>query len=677
MLKDIYKKNIDAIQDKIYDYSTSRLKPSEWVEQNIYLTSAESTFAGFLSYDRSPYTREVADCYDPNSDVECFAVMKCSQSGFTATVVTSVIAFIISQHPSNILFLSGSESLVQDTIRDRLDPIIQNSGLSHLIRPNVIKKKNQKSGDTDFKKEFAGGSLTSSTYNPRHLRFYSIKYVFADEFDDAPRIDKKEGSIRSLVEARTKSFGASKKIGYISSPTIKNQSNIEEVYELGDKREWNWECPHCKTYIPIKWRIEKEDGVFAGIKWDLDSNSELIPESVHYECQNCSGKINYSEKYNLNLTGKWIPTVKPKNPKFRSYKFNALCIPPGFDSWNDLVIQWLDACPPNGVVDDSKLKTFINTQLGEVWEDKGKSIKVSELMNNTRSYNIGVVPDETCKNDGNGKLVLVTMAVDLGGVMNEDIEDVRLDWEIVGHATNGQIYHINHGSIGTFKRGRKKEKAEIKDDTDRDKWTYSHGQKFSVWNELSKIIETGLKSESGDLYSIDMTVIDTGHFTRLAYEFIEKENNPFIVGIKGYAEDEYRKISKDTPIISRSRESYGKLFILQVNQLKDILASNIKLRMGMDGYQPSGFMNFPQPEQGKYTMRGYFSHLEAEKRDPLVKNGVEVGFSWKKKSTSVENHFFDVCVYNLAAKEIYIDILRRSDSKYNRLTFDEFVQMIE
>jgi len=179
------------------------------------------------------------------------------------------------------------------------------------------------------------------------------------------------------------------------------------------------------------------------------------------------------------------------------------------------------------------------------------------------------------------------------------------------------------------------------------------------------------------LYSIDINVIDTGHFTRLAYEFIQNENNPFIVGIKGYAEDEYRKVSKDTPIISRSRENFGKLFILQVNQLKDIFASNIKLRMGMDGYQPSGFMNFPQPEQGKYTMRGYFSHLEAEKRVPLEKDGQEVGFAWKKKSTSIENHFLDVGVYNLAAKEIYIDILRRSDSKYSRLTFEEFAQMIE
>lgn len=676
MLKQLFIKSILKIQDQIYSYKTVRLEPSKWIEENIYLTSAESRYPGFFSYDRSPYTREVVDALSPSSDVECVAVIKCSQSGFTAGVVTVMIPYIISECPSNIMFLSGSESLVQDTVRDRLDPIIQNSGLGHLIRPSVMKKKNQKSGDTDFKKEFAGGSLTGATYNPRRLRFYSAKFILADEFDDAPRSDKKEGSIRSLLENRAKSFGSTKKMAYISSPTVKGQSNIEEVFDLGDKRKWNWCCPHCKTYIPIEWRIEKEDGAFAGIKYELNSNNELVPESVHYECQNCSGKITYDKKYELNLSGKWIPTEKPKKPSYRSYQLNALVIPPGFDSWVDLVYQWLEACPPNDVIDEGKLKTFVNTQLGQTWEEKGTTPRIHELMNNVRSYEIGTVPDVTCANDGNGKIVLITLACDLGGVMETNNEDVRLDWEIVAHSSNGATYNINHGSIGTFKRSRKKTTREKENETERDKWTYNFGQNFSVWPELKKLIDSNLMGQSGDIYNIELSVVDTGHFTRLAYDFINSVTDSFVIGIKGYAEDEYRKISKDTPIISRSREMAGKLYILQVNQLKDILASNMKLKMGMDGYQPAGFMNYPQPSMGKYNLRSYFSHFEAEKRVPVEKNGVEVGYAWRKKNSSGENHMWDCAVYNIAAREIFIDVLRRSNSKNAKLTWEDYCNLL-
>lgn len=683
-LKEIFKNSFKNILEKSYSYQVIKKLPSDWVEENVILTSAESVRSGYFSYDFSPYTKEVIDNLSSTSPVQVIAIMKCSQSGFTAGVIVPGMAYVISESPANILFLSGNEMLVKDTIRDRFDPIFNNNhNLKDLIRPSIVKKKNQRSGDTDTKKEFAGGSLTAKTYKPSSLRFYSVKYIFADEFDDAVRVDKKEGSIISLVEARAKSFESRRKIIYCSSPTTKGQSNIEEVYELGDKREWNWCCPHCKNYIPIKWRIDKGDGNFAGIKWELDKNKELIEDSVHYECQECGGKIYYRQKYELNLTGKWIPTCKPKRPNHVSYKFNALCNPPGFSSWTKLVLDWLEANPIDDVVDQEKLKTFINVELGDLWEDRGREIKIHGLMSNTRSYKLGVVPDETIKKDGHGKVALITMSCDLGGIMNDDIEDVRLDYEIIVHSTSGRTYSVNHGSIGTFKRSREKSRSERENNKDRIKWTYRQGAPNCVWDKLKEIIEQPLESESGDLYPIAITLIDTGGggetgannekgFTKLAYNFIDEMKNNLVIGVKGYVEDA-RKTSKDTRIVHQSNEQKGKLYILQVNQLKDILSDNINLRVGMDGFQPVGFMNFPTPENGKYTMSSYFSHFDGEHRVPIIKNGVEVGFAWKKKHSHVKNHFFDVAVYNIAAPHIYVDILRKSyPKKFRDLTWDDF-----
>lgn len=676
MLHELYKYNVAQIQDSIYDFDPVRLEPSDWVEKNIFLTSAESRYAGFFNYDISPYCREIIDNLSPSSDVEVSAVMKCSQSGFTAGVVVPMIPYIISQCPANTLFFSGSEKLVRDTVRDRLDPIIQNSGMKDYIRPNSVKKANQRTGETDFKKEFSGGSLTCSTYKPSSLRFYSAKFILADEFDDAPRTDKKEGSIRSLVEARAKSYGDTKKIVYISSPTTKGVSNIEEVYNDGDKRQWNWECPHCKTYIPILWKVERDNGTFGGIKWELDDENKLIDKSVHYECQNCGGRIDYKQKYELNLGGKWIPTCKPKQPQYRSYSFNALCNPPGFNSWTSLVHEFLKACPPNEPVDIGLLKTFTNVQLGELWEDRGKSPRATSLMNNIRNYPIGVVPDDTCEKDDSGKIALISLACDLGGIMDYDnrLEDVRLDWEIIAHTSCGQTYSIKHGSIGTFKRTQNKTKKDMDEDSDRVRFTYEHGAKNNVWDILKEIIYTPLQGQSGMYYDIDITVIDTGHFTKLANNFITSIKDRKVFGVKGLGEDNYRKLDKNSPMITHSRENKGLLYLLDVNLIKDTIANNMALQKGLDGSQPDGFMNFPQPAEGKYNLNSYFAHYEAEHRVPVTRNDVEIGYAWKKKREN--NHFFDVAVYNLAAREIFIADLKLYDSRNKDITWIHYCDAI-
>jgi len=500
--------------------------------------------------------------------------------------------------------------------------------------------------------------------------------MVCDEYDDAPKTDKKEGSIFDLVKARTKSYADTRRLVFMSSPTVKGISNIEHVYNMGDKRFWNWECPHCKEYIPILWRVEKEDGTFGGIKWETDDSDKLIEDSVHYECQKCCGRIEYRSKYSLNLTGKWIPTAVPEHPSYRSYLFNALCNPPGFESWTDLVRQWMKACPKNGPIDIDALKVFTNTQLGELWEDRGTSPKAIGLMNNVGSYELGKVPDKTCEAEGNGKIALISLTTDLAGIMDKanDIEDVRLDWEILAHTSNGQTYSINHGSIGTFKRTRQKNKKDKDNDSNRVQWTFNHGLPNSVWNEFRELMYTPLVGESDMVYDIDITLVDTGHFTKLAYNFITSIKDRKIFGIKGDTVEKPRATDKNSPIIKHSQENKGLLYILDVNLLKEQAAANMELICGTDGTQPSGFMNFPQPADGKYNLKNFFSHYESEHRIPTIKNGQEVGFSWKKKRE--ENHYWDIYNYGMASREIFIADLKRQEPKHRDLSWLSYCELI-
>jgi phage terminase large subunit GpA-like protein len=677
---DIWKEKYFSIHEKMYDVKLTKTLPSDWIEDNIILPDGVSRYKGPFSYDISPYAKEIVNTLDSSHPARTVSIMKCAQIGLTQGLIIPGMAYVIAEDAYPMMFMAGDKELAKTSIRERFDPIMQSSGLQGLIRPSVIRARNQRTGDTDFSKEYAGGRLTvEGTNNVDKMRQISVKIIFADDWEAAPRSDKKEGSLRKLMEGRQTSYGNMAKTFFISTPTIKQTSNIEPVYELGDQRKWHWTCPHCQKLFTPTWRVELEEKKYAGVSYSLDERGRLINNSVHYKCHYCLGEIYERDKFDLNINGQWIPTAEPQIENYYSYHLNALVIPPGFVTWTDLVKEWLEACPPGQPVNKSMLQTFLNIRMGETWEEQGESPRVLELMGNTREYLPGIVPDMTCDEDGNGKIILLTLACDLNGLMKvenfQTVEDARVDWEIVAHTSNGQTYSIDHGSIGTFRRSRETSAAQKERDFERTKWTYAHGQRNSVWPEMEKVMRKRYPTESGNELNINITLVDTGFFTKYAKQFIDSIKDMPIAGIKGKTEAEYRKITKDTPLITRSREAKN-IYLLEVNQIKDLLSENMKVRAGVDGSQPEGFMNFPQPTDGKYTMKSFFIHFEGEKRTEQIKNDEIIGFTWEKKNSQSQNHFWDVRVYNLAAREIYLDIIRQTDPRLRNMSWGDFISMV-
>ncbi|MCL5460358.1 hypothetical protein M3M33_17100, partial [Loigolactobacillus coryniformis] len=76
---------------------------------------------------------------------------------------------------------------------------------------------------------------------------------------------------------------------------------------------------------------------------------------------------------------------------------------------------------------------------------------------------------------------------------------------------------VNHGSIGTFKRSRWRNKRDRDKESDRIQWTFNQGLPDCAWDVLKEIIYTPLIDESGVYCDIDITLVDTGNFTKLSY----------------------------------------------------------------------------------------------------------------------------------------------------------------
>jgi len=627
-------------------FSFSDIKPSIWAEQNRIMTSDVSPFPGKFSYDKVPYLREIVDCASPFHPAKRIAVMKGAQLGFSTGVIEAAIGWIISQSPGNILFLTGHADLAEEAMNGKIDQMIDSCGLRPLIRPNVLRARNMRTGDTNKSKEFPGGSLVSgSAGNHKLLRQRSVKYGFIDDFDAAKRSSSESGSTTKMIEQRFAAYGDKMKLYYISTPEKKSVSNIEPVYLLGDQRKYMIPCPCCGEFINLEWEIDVDDNK-AGITWSLDANGNLKDNMIGYICQKCAGFFTDSAKYEFNINGFWEPTANPSQPGYYSYHLSSLYAPVGMFDWNHYVRQYIEANPPGKDRSESLQQTFVNLCLGQTYEEQKKSPKANTLQMNIRNYDIGKIPEKLSLKDGNGKIVLITCAADLNGV--ED--DARLDWEIWAWSETGASYAIDQGSIGTFVP--RENSKTIKED--RERWNYYHSKHNSVWTFFDSILEQTLETDTGRRMRIMITGIDTGHYTERAYEYMDKTNN-FVIGLKGERDGKARAFGVDTRKFRPAKER-NNLFILEVNQLKDELATAIELKWdsGNDIYQSYGFMNFPLPGSGKYLFQNYFSHYEAEHRVIETKGGEGVAARWVKKNFSVQNHFWDVRVYNMALRDIFV-----------------------
>lgn len=656
-------------------FKLSNVLPSEWAEGHRVMTSDVSSFApGPFRYRPTPYLREIVDCLSPAHPARVVSVMKGAQIGFSAGVIENGIGYIISEQPGNILFLSGHAQLSEEAMVTKVDQMIDSCGLRPLIRPNTLRKRNTRTGDTNKSKEFPGGSLVSgSANNHKLLRQRSIRYGFIDDFDAVKKTSKESGNVMGLIIQRFATSSLKMKLFFISTPELKSVSNIEPAFLMGDRRKYMIPCLKCGEGIPLEWdiEIEGEENERGGIYYKTDGNGHLIKGSVGYVCQMCGGFFSESHKYDAMNSDVcyWQPTAEPDREGYYSYHISSLYAPAGMFNWEHYVYEYLKACPPNRPRDEGEYKTFINLCLGLPYEEVGEAPDANKLQKNIMGYAIGNLPEKHSLKHGNGHIILITCACDLNGV----VDDARLDYEVVAWTESGTSYSIDHGSIGTFIP----RENQLAYKEDRKPYTYRMHQPNSVWPILDEVLSTIFISDTGRKMRIAITGIDVGHYDNFAWEYMDSSNFATF-GLKGAREGRYSRydtsVQKKYFTASMRRQN---LYLLESNAIKDEIAKMVNLNFDeRDDSQPAGFMNFPTPADGKYLFKNYFEHFQAEHKVQKEEGGQHVGWAWVKKSSAVQNHLFDCRCYNFALREIMAVLICR-ESKISPAGWADYVELLK
>lgn len=643
----------------------SDLLPAEWYEGKISMPF-NAAIPGRVSYNNGPYWREIVNRFSPLDPAIDITIMGPAQMGKTFMVLNPIVMYTIAQNPCNIMLLTGHSELTGDTVVE-LDKIIDELGIRHLIKPAIQKARNNRTGDTATKKEF--GSFTfraGSVTNHNLLRFYNVMVMLVDDLDAAKQHEKSTGNTIELVKGRTKAYGDRAKRGWISTPQVKGSSLIESQLELSDKRDFNVPCPKCKEPIVLDWKVKIDEKEMAGLVWKLDNSGRVDPKSVHYVCPLCAAGFTERHKRWFLNEGIWKPTQVAKEPDHYGYKINGLYAFPGMTSWTTLISRYINCHPEGQPRIEDKYQTFINIDIGDVYDPPKDEIRASDIMKNALDYQLGVIPASMSKRDGNGEIIQCTFSCDVNG----NKEDGRLDWSIIAWAESGATYLVNKGSIGSFVP-YESPKAKQKRQSEKEVLTYELNRPNSIWKQVDAILGTPIPTDMGKKMNIFMAAIDVGYLDDLVYNYIDNSNF-IIIGVKGEKESALLKVGVDVPVfkVGRSRPN---LFLVQVNMVKNDLSGIMRLKWKKeDKIQPFGFMNFPQG----LDFNTFYSHFESEHKVEEYKNGSIVGFKWEKKTPTSQNHFFDVTVYQYAMRDILMWQLFKRELKMDKYSWVDYVNLV-
>jgi phage terminase large subunit GpA-like protein len=575
-----------------------RLTVSEWADAHRRLSSVSSAESGPWRTDRTPYLREIMDALSATSPILRVVFCKGAQIGGTECG-NNWIGYTIAHAPGPMLCLMPTDKTAEANVRLRIDPLIDGSPA---IRDRVPKRGSKEGGNTLDRKDFPGGVINIRGANaPANLRSLPIQKLFFDEVD-AYQLDLDgEGDPIALARVRANTFGATRKEFMVSTPTIEGQSRIMAAFLETDQRYYFVPCPHCGEFQTIEW---------ARIKWDGETSSAWL------ECEQNGCVIEERHKPRMLSAGEWRATAECADLTVRGYHISALYSPLGWYSWSQARDEFLDAKKQK---DHAKLKTWVNTCLGQCWAEKGESPPWEALFARREPYQRNHVQA--------GGLVLTAGA---------DVQKDRIEVEIRAWGPRLESWSVD--------------KRVIAGDPSR-----LDGDR-SPWPAMDALMSESWAHELGGRIGITTMAVDTGgagEQTQATYNWARKWPPSRVMAVKGGSEATAALIAipkkMDVRADGKVIPNGVTLWIVGTSIAKSELYGWLRQPRPEPGeLSPTGWIHWP----GDYDEE-HFKQLTAEQLVSKITRGFRT-YHWEKMRE--RNEALDLHVYNrVAAAQIGVD----------------------
>lgn len=538
------------------------LTVSQWADVERRLSPEAAAEPGRWYTSRAEYLRGIMDSISDPS-IRQVVVMSSAQVGKTEFIL-NVIGYHIDRDAAPILCIQPTLSMAQSFSKDRLAPMLRDTPA---LQGKVRDPRSRDSGNTTLHKVYPGGHITIAGANSAAgLASRPVRIVLCDEVDRYPSSAGSEGDPIRLAAKRATTFWNAKLVT-VSTPTIKNASRIEAEWLDSDQREYYVKCPHCEASQTLKWK---------NVHWE-----EGKAQTACYTCQDCGVAWTDADRFKAIKAGEWIATQPDSG--IAGFRLSGLYSP--WVPLADAVRDFLEAKKL-----PETLRVWVNTYLGETWEEEGDGIEEGEISSHREEYEN--VPDA---------VHLLTCGV--------DVQDDRLEVEVLGHGRDEETWSIDHAII------------------------YGDPSTPALWADLDAYLSQAFEKDDGTSIGIRCTCIDSGgHYTQAVYNFVRPREVRRIFAIKGVG-------GEGKAIVGRpSKNNIGKirLFAVGVDTAKELIYSRLKINVPGPGY-----CHFPARYDDEY-----FEQLTAEQIVTRFSKGFRKR-EWKK--VRARNEALDLRVYAIAA----------------------------
>lgn len=336
----------------------------QWADRHYYLPKESSYTPG--QWETLPFQVAIMNSMG-NDRIRTVNLIKSARVGYTKMLL-GVEAYFIEHKSRNSLLFQPTDSAAEDFMKSHVEPTIRDVPVLLELAPWFGRKHRD---NTLTLKRFSSGvgfwCLGGAA--AKNYREKSVDVVCYDELSSFEPDVEKEGSPTLLGDKRIEGSVWPKSIRG-STPKMKGLCQIEKAAnESAHFMRFYVPCPHCGVAQYLKFG---DDATPFGLKWEKGK-----PETVYYLCEHNGCVIRQSEldqtdgRWICDNTGMWTldglafySASDEEMPPPRSISYHIWTAYSPFTTWAQIVYDWLDALKdPNGV------KTFINTTLGEPYEE--------------------------------------------------------------------------------------------------------------------------------------------------------------------------------------------------------------------------------------------------------------------------------------------------------------------
>ena len=586
-----------------------RVGTTEWAKRNRYLSPKSSAMPGRWDVTVTPWVAGMHDALDDPAVVKVVA-RKSAQVAWTDGVLLNYIAKRICVDPCPMIVMFAKEQAAKEFNQEKFVPMVE-------VTPDLrsrVPVSNRKSADNRWSmKLFPGGFLKLVGSNSAaSVKSTPAPVVAVEEPDDCNSNLDGQGDTITLLEERTKTFPR-RKVIFGGTPTIEGLSRVDTAYRGSDQRIFKVPCPHCGEFQDLRWE---------NVRWQTDPSvshevfGHALPETAVYVCPHCGGTWTDSEKNAAVRKGHW--EAQADFHGVAGFYINEIYSSFAGSKLRFLVEKYLAADKALSEGDDSKMRSFVNNQLGLAYAFRSDLPSVEELEARAEDYEELHVPA--------GGLLL-TAGVD---VQHDRLAVVVRAW---GRAEESWLVYWGeiHGQTAVAEQG--------------------------AWKDLDAFLSQEFPHALGARLRIRSVSIDSsdGQTSDAVYSFVRKRMNRGLMAIKGSSTERAEIFNSPQTSIDKNRHNkawkYGVTpFIVGVDRAKDLMlgvdASAGRIRLTGNGPARMHWYKGVRPD--------YWGQMLSEVKAPH--RSIRGRKVWQKKSGE-RNEALDCEVYALhAARALKINL---------------------